>query len=138
MKPSDVVLAPHPFLGTFWRTEIEMLVFAIVRTCAVKGDYFRAVYPRDVGEVERADLLAGNAFAPTWGALAFVGIDIAGAIARDVVLGIADQRDQPLALTELGLNRLRHVWVGPNAGPLTREELDLIDKAHVLNRILRS
>lgn len=57
MKPSDVVLGVPPLCGTMGRAELEHAAALIVRTCAVLGDAWRPVAPKDVGIVLNTDVL---------------------------------------------------------------------------------
>jgi hypothetical protein len=83
MKPSEVVIDAIPFVGTFGRSQIEIAVALIVRTCALGGDTWGPCTLDDVmlmitNEVtEKAEpiaSMAGNPFVrPDWHSLISAG-----------------------------------------------------------------
>jgi hypothetical protein len=111
-RPSQVVLAPVPLVGTMRRAEVEFAAALLVRACQVLGDRWQPLSWQQVAKVLRADRTS----VAKWLANPFFRPDVHDLVARGYAAG------NPTAevwLTAAGLEALER-WVRP---PWTDDDL---------------
>lgn len=104
MKPSDIILSMPPLSGVFGKAEGECAAAMLVWYMKIHGDEWQPVTPSALGYALR---VAVGEPVISWATNPFFRPNIVYLSSKGFITKLDGSHDQPLAFTELGIQRLK-------------------------------